>query len=98
MVSVKVSVISETSVDSNSTVNGDRKVDKEAVTKILRSNLWLTSKWRRIVETVVLSFVILVVWGLFVLIPAVLYALPPKVRVLISRTYMPACGTACIYV
>lgn len=44
---MKVSVLSETSVDSNSTVNGDHKVDKEAVTKILRSRVKVEEDRRR---------------------------------------------------
>lgn len=67
------------------------------IKKPLQRSSEVGSKWRRIVEGVVLSFVILGVWGLFVLIPAVVYALPPQVRVLISCTYMPACEN-CLYI
>ena len=96
-VSVKGDLL-ETSVDSNSTVNGDCEVNKEVVTKIHRSSSWLQSKWRRIdiVEVIVMSFVILLAWGLFALTPAVLYTLSPQqVRVLLSYT-VPVCGTACL--
>ena len=88
MAAVQISVkgdILKTSVDSNSIVNSGYEVDKEAMTTSHRSTCtsWLRSKWRRIVEAFIISFVILLVWGLIVLIPAVLYALPPlQVRVL----------------
>ena len=50
--------------------------DREIVTKTRRSVSKLKSIWKRITEVVILSCVILVVWGLFA-IPTVFYALPP---------------------
>ena len=48
---------------------------------------WLKSKWTRVVETVILTGVILLVCGLFT-IPTILYALPPLlVRLIIMAVF-----------
>lgn len=83
-VSKRVSVedLLKTSADSNPAVNNGVVNDcEEANTRTSESSrltLWIKSKsnWRRIVEAVILTSVILLVWGLFA-IPTVFYALPP---------------------
>lgn len=83
---VSVEDLLKTSADSNPAVNNGVVNDceeantrtKSSESSSLRLTLYIKSKsnWRRIIEAVILTGVILLVWGLFA-IPTVFYALPP---------------------
>ena len=55
---------------------------------------WLN--WRRILEAVLLSCIILIVWGLFS-VPTILYVLPPlQVSTTVVYEYLHELSTTCI--
>ena len=76
---VSVEDLLKISADSNSAVNNGVDCEKANTRTSESSGLgasWIKSNWRRILEAVILTCVILIVWGLFA-IPTVFYALPP---------------------
>lgn len=56
---------------------GDRKAAAEnANASKISTTLWITFNWKRAVEIVIMSSVLLLVWSVFA-IPTIIYALPP---------------------